>query len=114
MTPRELEELQLDVEVALREIEIEVERLEEEWEPEKSFEIAQLHEEDITALRARILKIEERLEDAKDDETTRFRRFRLQTTQRLSEFDERLDVIEAALAHAALRPRPRSLLPSVF
>ena len=97
-----LDRARIDVETAVREMRLELERLEQEWDPSASRAVADLHRTHIDAVRRRIARERDLLASLQHGENRDFARARRRAQVDLDSFESRLDALDIALEHAGL------------
>mgnify|MGYP006195482029 CR=1 FL=1 len=91
----------LDFVTAIREIEMEIKRVELEWNPEARASVVERHREALEAVRHRIRSIRDDIEERRPQASYDFRSKAERVEQKLADFEARVEVLEAAIAHFA-------------
>jgi hypothetical protein len=97
----ELEEVRKFIEPSLREIDIELERLTDEIESNGKRALVGSHRRDLRDLRKRIGRLRVRMEVRRTHESERYRGMREETTARLQQYIDQIEVLEAKVGAAA-------------
>ncbi len=100
MSERDLEAVNIEVDTRLRELDLEIERIEGEWDPSSNEAVTDLHRENVRNVRARMNKLQGQLDAIEPHEDAEFARARKRAEFLLEKYDERVDVLEAAIARA--------------
>lgn len=106
----DLERVEIDVETAVRELDLEIDRLEEEWEPDSSEALVEKYVDDVNAVRKRVREIRQRLEIVRPYEDRAFARVRRDVERHLARFDHRIEVLETTIGHGVVAEGERGVV----